>query len=156
MHTACIGIGANLGKPLEQCQMALELIKKIPETRLTVASSFYSSKPLLPEGAASEGIPLFVNAVCKIKTAFSPNALLGHLKRIEKEVGRKNRGKWASREMDLDVLFFDREIIQTETLEIPHPELHRRGFVLKPMNEIAPDWIHPVLGKTVAEMLESL
>lgn len=156
MNTVYIGIGANLGNPSEQCRLALEWIKKIPQTLIVHISSFYSSKPLVPTGAPTEGVPSFVNAVCEIKTSLSPDTLHGHLKKIEKEMGRKNREKWASREIDLDLLFFGREIIHTDLLTIPHPELHKRGFVLKPMAEIAPDWVHPVLGKRIAEMMENL
>lgn len=156
MHTAFIGIGANLGEPLKQCQRALELIRQIPQTSIVACSSFYRSEPLVPEGQNPEGIPQYVNAVCQLITGLGPQDLLNNLQEIEKTMGRIKRTKWASREIDLDLLFYDDRIIREEGITIPHPELHKRGFVIRPLREIAPDWVHPLSGKSVADLEKNL
>ena len=156
-HTAYIGIGANLGDAKAQCLTAMEHLSRIPGIELGRCSSLYRSLPLRPPhpNPLPDG-PLYVNAVCEIRTDLTPHALLGALKEIEKKLGRKERERWASREIDLDLLFFDDNVVNTETLTLPHPELHKRGFVLKPLMEMAPGLRHPVLGKTVAELEENL
>lgn len=148
-HRAFIGIGSNLGERKANYLEAIERIQKLADTRIVKQSSLYESEP---HGDAKTW---FVNAVIEIETGFSPDELLKRLKSVETTMGRKRvRGKrWGSRIIDLDILFFDNEIINKRTLKVPHPELQNRRFVLAPLCELAPQMIHPKLAASVSELL---
>lgn len=147
-----IGIGANLGDPLKQCQEALRRLHLEPGIRVVATASFYQSSPLVPEGKSTKNIPDYVNTACRIHTSLPVKDLLSRLHEIETKMGRQRKKKWESRLIDLDLLFYD-EIIMDGPIKIPHPELHKRKFVMAPMSEIAPDFMHPVFGKTIKELL---
>jgi 2-amino-4-hydroxy-6-hydroxymethyldihydropteridine diphosphokinase len=151
-HRAFIGIGSNLGDRKANFLEALDRIQKIPGTRIVKQSSLYESEPL------GDAKTWFVNAVVELETESGADELLRRLKQIETAMGRKRvRGKrWGSRVMDLDILFFDNEIINKRTLKVPHPELHNRRFVLAPLSELAPQFIHPKLSVSVSELLAGL
>ncbi len=100
--------------------------------------------------------PHFLNRVLKVTTQLTPSSLMKSLLEIEKMMGRNRNEKWGPRIIDLDILFFDYQIISEPGLCIPHPHLHEREFVLKPIVEIAPDFMHPVLKKTMSELLQEL
>lgn len=164
MSIIFIGIGANLGEPLKQCQRALEYLEKIPASQIIQKSSFYKSEPLtapLPNPSPSKGEgrkdkeipPWYINAVCQMETSLSPHHLLKELIGIEEKMGRKRGGKWESRVIDLDILFYDNQIINQDNLIIPHPEIPNRRFVLQPFAEIAPDFIHPILQESISILL---
>jgi 2-amino-4-hydroxy-6-hydroxymethyldihydropteridine diphosphokinase len=149
--TAFIGIGSNLGSAKENCERAIEHLKNTKCIRLLAKSSFYTTAPI---GVTEQN--WFVNAVVKISTTCNPQELLDGLINIEKEMGRKPRKKWGPREIDLDILFYDQQILSTDSLKVPHPELPHRRFVLEPLNELAPDWPHPQLNKTIHQLLAEL
>lgn len=114
------------------------------------ASSIYES-----EAWGMENAEPFLNQVVKIESDLSPEEILQEITELEEFYGRERKeGKYLPREMDVDILFYDHDIIETEKLTMPHPRLHLRRFVLEPMNEIAPEFIHPTLKKTVAELLK--
>jgi len=148
-HRAFIGIGSNLGDRKANFLEAIDRIQKVPGTRIVKQSSLYESEPL------GDAKTWFVNAVVELETECSADELLKRLKQIETAMGRKRvRGKrWGSRIIDLDILFFNNEIINKRTLKIPHPELHNRRFVLAPLSELAPQFIHPKLSVSVSELL---
>jgi 2-amino-4-hydroxy-6-hydroxymethyldihydropteridine diphosphokinase len=148
-HRAFIGIGSNLGDRKANFLEAIDRIQKIAGTRIVKQSSLYESEPL------GDAKTWFVNAVVELETDCSADELLKRLKQIETVMGRKRvRGKrWGSRVIDLDILFFDNEIINKRTLKVPHPELHNRRFVLAPLSELAPQLIHPKLSASVSELL---
>ena len=150
-HIAYIGIGSNSGSKLNSCEDAISKILKVDHHRLLAKSSFYKTEPL---GYTSQD--WFVNGVIKIETDLDPADLLRSLKAIEASLGRVKTFRWGPRTIDLDILFFDEREIQTDELQIPHPLLHERRFVLLPLAEIDPSLIHPVLKKTVRELLEAL
>lgn len=151
-HRAFIGIGSNLGDRKANFFEAIDRLQKIPATRIVKQSSLYESEPL------GDAKTWFVNAVVELETESGADDLLKRLKQIETAMGRKRvRGKrWGSRVIDLDILFFDNEIINKRNLKVPHPELQNRRFVLAPLSELAPQLIHPKLSASVSELLASL
>jgi 2-amino-4-hydroxy-6-hydroxymethyldihydropteridine diphosphokinase len=151
-HRVYIGIGSNLGDRKANTLEALDRVSKLPGTRVVRASSLYESEPL------GDAKTWFVNSVIEIETEFDPEDLLKKLKAIEKAMGRKRvKGKrWGSRIIDLDILLCNQEIVEKRSLKIPHPELHKRRFVLLPLAELAPQLIHPQLGQSVSGLLATL
>lgn len=150
-HVAYIGIGSNMENPLEQCRTAIDQIAAHPHISITARSSFYETEPV---GLADQG--WFVNAVVEIRTSLDPRNLLTALLQIERQMGRVRREKWGPRLIDLDVLFYDDLIVETNDLKIPHPEIPGRRFILAPMDEIAGGYTHPALKKTMGELLARL
>ena len=150
-HIAYIGIGSNLGDKVYQCQKAISEILKADHHKLLAKSSFFKTKPI---GYTSQD--WFVNGVIKIETDLEPLELLRLLKDTESRLGRKETFRWGPRAIDLDILLFDEQEIQMEELQIPHPLLQERQFVLIPLAEIDRSLIHPVLKKSIGELLENL
>ena len=151
-HRAYIGIGSNLGDRKANAREAVDRVSKLPRTRIVRASSLYESEPL------GDAKTWFVNSVIEVETEFAPDELLKRLKAIEKAMGRKPvKGKrWGSRVIDLDILLCDQEIVEKRTLKVPHPEMHKRRFVLLPLAELAPHVVHPQLGQSVSALLATV
>lgn len=150
-HIAYIGIGSNVGDKLRQCQEALSEILRIDRHRLLAQSSYYKTQPL---GYSTQD--WFVNSVIKIETGLDAQELLQSLKGIELGLGRQETFRWGPRTIDLDLLFYDEEELESEELQLPHPHLHKRQFVLVPLSEIDPHLIHPVLRRTIREILDQM
>ena len=150
-YISYIGIGSNLGDKVAQCEQAITEILKADQNKLLAKSSFFKTKPL---GYTSQD--WFINGVIKIETELSPLQLLRALKRIESQLGREETFRWGPRAIDLDILFFDGKEIRTEELQIPPPLLQERQFVLVPLAEIDRDLIHPVLKKSIGELLDDM
>ena len=148
---AFIGAGANLGEPVRQLRQAREQLEKAPGVKFLAASSFYRTQPVGPVEQ-----PPFVNAVFAIECGLGPRELLALLLDIEEKMGRVRKERWGPRVIDLDLLFFGDAVIREKGLEAPHPRLHERRFVLAPLADIAPGFVHPVLQKTVSELLAGL
>ena len=145
-HTAYIGVGTNLGDRIANFRKAVDLIGEVPETRVTRQSSLYESEP---HGKARKW---FINGVVEITTELDAKALLKHLQKIETSMGRKKTKTTVSRVIDLDILLFDTQVIETRTLKVPHPELPNRRFVLLPLSELAPALRHPVSSDTISTL----
>lgn len=144
-HVVYLGLGSNLGeraRNLENCLVRIAELASIEKK-----SDIYETKPW---GLKSQ--PNFLNQVVKARTEFAPLELLSALKKIERSMGRKKSVQYGPRVIDVDILFYDNLIMQTEPLTIPHPLLTQRAFVLVPLNEIAPDYLHPVEGKKIQEL----
>jgi len=150
-HIAYIGIGSNVGDKARQCEQGISEIQKLDRHRLLARSSLYKTQPI---GYTEQD--WFINLVIKIETEMDAPALLSSLKEIESRLGRVETLRWGPRTIDLDILFFNDHQIQTDELTVPHPLIQDRQFVLVPLAEIDPNLTHPVLKKTVKELLERL
>ena len=147
--TAYIALGSNLGDKTAACRRAIDLLARTG--RVTAVSSFFCTEPV---GYSAQDE--FVNAVVEVETSRSPLALLAACHVIEDELGRNRIIRWGPRTIDLDILLYGDAVIESEELTIPHPRMAERGFVLVPLNEIAPQAVHPVLRKTVSRLLGEL
>ncbi|MDY6844349.1 MAG: 2-amino-4-hydroxy-6-hydroxymethyldihydropteridine diphosphokinase [Thermodesulfobacteriota bacterium] len=150
LHKTFIGIGSNVGDKIAQCLHAISLLES-EDNRVVKKSSLFET---LPWGIENQ--ELFINCVVELETKMSAIELLQFLQSIERRMGRTKYIKWGPRIIDLDILFFNDEIINTEELEIPHPLISQRDFVLIPLKEIHPHMVHPQLGLTISELSELL
>jgi 2-amino-4-hydroxy-6-hydroxymethyldihydropteridine diphosphokinase len=148
MAIVYVGLGSNLGDRHKNCLRAIELLKQ-HGLLVTKQSSLYETEPW---GLTEQ--PEFVNMAVEIETELAPEALLALLKNIEKDMGRRNTVRWGPRIMDLDILLYDDIIMNTDALTIPHPLMHEREFVLRPLSEIAEEKVHPVLKKKIGDLLK--
>ncbi len=146
-----IGIGSNRGRRRENCKRAVEAIILSGKIRIVEFSPLYESAPW--------GMPAqrpFVNAVIEVRSSLGPMGLLEFLKGLERRLGRRRSTRWGPRVIDLDLLFFGRRIQNTPRLTLPHPRLQERAFVLRPMTDMAPDLLHPVLLRSMRALLHGL
>ncbi len=149
-----LGLGANVpgkyGPPEKAIQAALDEIGADPEIEVVAASSIWHSAPV-----PLSNQPWFANAVCAVKTYLPPGALLARLKKIEQNAGREERERNAPRVLDLDIIAYGKFIAMDAPI-LPHPRMHERAFVLYPLQEITPDWLHPALEIPLSELIETL
>ena len=150
-------MGSNLGDRAANYREAIARIAAIPDTRIVRQSSIYETEPMGDLKGA------FLNGVVEVETELPAEVLMRGLLALERIMGRKrvkgrkqSRGKYRPRIIDLDLLFFNKETIDTRILKVPHPRLHERRFVLAPMSELAPALIHPKLNASISEMLAGL
>jgi 2-amino-4-hydroxy-6-hydroxymethyldihydropteridine diphosphokinase len=153
-HTALIAFGGNLGDPITTLRRALPMIEEVvgPIVKL---SSLYETKALTLRG---EVHPNYVNAVLEVATNSEPETILRELLRIEHELGRDRSPdkRWEPRTIDLDLLFVGSTVVSSDSLRLPHPEMAKRDFVINPLAEIAPDFVHPILGERMADLKAAL
>jgi len=147
-NIAYIGIGSNVGVQINKIDYAIEIIDLNPYCEVEAVSSIYESSPY---GEIIQGE--FFNAVFKIKTYLDLKELFKFLKSVEQQVGRTVTQKWGPREIDLDILFYNDSIFSDDEITVPHKDLLNRDFVLVPLNEIAPDLIHPTMNKKISEII---
>ena len=145
MSLAYVALGANLVDPAAQVRAALVALSKLPDSHLRRASSLYRTAPI-----GSQDQPDYINAVVALETTLSPDALLTALFEIETQFGRRRDYHHAPRTLDLDLLLYDDQTIDTQRLQVPHPRMHLRAFVMKPLLEIAPDCQIPGRGSAAA------
>ena len=151
-HRVYIGIGSNQGDRQANALAAVDRIAQLPVTRVVRVSSLYESEPW------GDAATWFVNGAIEVETEAEPKALLEQLQGIEEALGRRRVAgrRWASRVIDLDILLWDRCVLDEPSLTVPHPEMHRRRFVLLPLAELAADVVHPVLEQTIAALLATV
>ena len=150
-HTAYIALGSNIGDSKMYLDNAVKALNELPTSKVEVVSEYLVTPPY---GVTDQ--PDFLNGCLKLQTLLYPEELLRELNRIEQEAGRERIIHWGPRTLDLDILFYDQEIIDMPDLHIPHIDLHNRDFVLVPMSQIAPYLRHPVLNQTISQLLDSL
>lgn len=151
MRRVYIGIGSNLGDREFLIRKAVESLRQLPRTNVSGVSSLYDTEPV---GETDQ--PPFLNAVAWLETELLPRDLLWQMLLIEKRMGRVRSRRWGPRPIDLDLLFYDEQVIEEPDLQIPHPEAHRRAFVLLPLLELDPNFRHPVTQETVRRMIQKL
>jgi 2-amino-4-hydroxy-6-hydroxymethyldihydropteridine diphosphokinase len=150
LKTAFLALGANVGDREGNLRDALRQLES-EELRVVQRSSLYETAPqeVLDQ-------PWFLNAVVEVETSLFPLQLLARIRQVERDMGRRRVTPKGPRNIDIDILFYGRSVIAAPELEVPHPRMAQRRFVLEPLAEIAPDFRHPVTGKTAKEMLAAL
>ena len=151
LTTAYIGVGSNLGDRRKAIEDACRLLCSSSQVCFIQSAPVYETKPV---GGPSQGP--YLNTVWEVETPFEARELLEFLRKIELDLGRERREKNEPRIIDLDILFFGDEVIQEPDLIVPHPRLHERWFVLKPLWDLRADLIHPVLKKSICELLDQV
>jgi 2-amino-4-hydroxy-6-hydroxymethyldihydropteridine diphosphokinase len=149
---AYIAIGANLGEREANIRAAIREIDTLPGTRVLRVSRLLEN----PAVGGPPDSPDFLNGVLEVESTLDPHELLHRLLSIEESLGRQRREKWEPRIIDLDLLLYSNQIISSNDLQIPHPLMHTRRFVLEPLAELAPKLMHPKLGLTITELIEKL
>jgi len=146
-----ISIGSNVGDGAANCRRAVRELEGSEDVDVVRVSSLYRTEPWGRTGQRE-----FVNCAVEVATRLTPTGLLEFLKGMERAMGRTPAERWGPRVIDLDIVFYGTSVVSEAGLTIPHPHAHRRAFVLAPLAEIAPEFIHPVLGKSASELLEDL
>lgn len=147
--TVYLGLGTNKGDRQANLRAAIEDLP--PEVTVTAESSVYQTPPW---GYTDQ--PDFLNMVAAGETRLAPQELLAYLKELEQQVGRTATFRWGPREIDIDILDYGGQMLDLEGLTLPHPRMEARAFVLVPLAEIAPEWVHPRLGVSIRELLAEL
>jgi 2-amino-4-hydroxy-6-hydroxymethyldihydropteridine diphosphokinase len=162
LYQCAIALGSNLGDSLGIVRAALDHLDAVPEVAVIKVSHWYRTKPVTEAiagsldreitEASSATQPDYINGCALLRTSLMPNSLLGVLLATEAHFGRERRDRWGARTLDLDILLYEDFILDTPNLTIPHPRMCDRAFVLLPLAEIVPDWIHPINGSAIAKL----
>jgi 2-amino-4-hydroxy-6-hydroxymethyldihydropteridine diphosphokinase len=154
-ETVFIGFGSNQGDRRDLCDRAVTLLGLLPHSQMTGVSSLYETEPIA-DSRTDPGSQWFLNGVVRLDTELAPHSLLDVCREIESALGRDHEHRGGARTMDLDLLFYGAQIIDQGGVNVPHPRLHLRRFVLVPLAELEPDWVHPVLGQTARALLDAV
>ena len=153
MHreTVFIGFGSNVGDRVDFCDRAVTLLSLLPHSQVVGVSLLYETEPVNDHAQPGDG--WFLNGVVQLETDVTPKSLLAILREIECSLGRDEENRSGPRTIDLDILFYGQRIIKEPDLVVPHPRLHQRRFVLMPLSELDPLFQHPLLERTVSQLL---
>lgn len=147
---AAIALGSNLGDSPRILTAAIAHLDATPGISVQQTSRWYQTAPIGPPQ------PDYLNGCALVQVQLTPYQLLARLLEIENQLGRIRRERWGPRTLDLDLLFYDNAIVATPSLEVPHPRMRERAFVLVPLAEIAPDWVDPVSGEAIGQLLQRI
>jgi len=150
LRQAAIALGSNLGDSRATLEQSLAVLDQVPGVRLLRRSSWYRSAPVGPAQ------PDYLNGAALLEVSLAAEELLDHLLATEDRFGRVRAERWGPRTLDLDLLLYGQQTLDTPRLQLPHPRLRERAFVLVPLEEIAPHWIDPLTGRTVRELAQAL
>lgn len=148
---AYLGLGSNLGNRMQNMEVAVKFLSSDRNISISRLSRIRETKPYGKLDQAD-----FLNQVIEIETKLSATELLTACQKVEDQLKRERLEKWGPRTIDIDILFYGNEIIEQEALRIPHPDLENRSFVMEPLNELSPDFVHPVLKKSVNQIYKDL
>jgi len=151
MTDVYLGLGSNLGDRASFLQRAMDAVAALPGTELVARSSIYETPPMGPQDQGA-----YLNMAMHVRSSIEPVELMHQIRKIERSLGRAEpalRRHWGPREIDIDLLLYGDQIIQTDTLTVPHPGMHTRWFVLRPLADLAPSLVHPLLCKKVSALL---
>lgn len=150
-----LALGSNVGDGAEQLAAARRALRSC-DIEMVCASALYQSDALLPDDAPNDWDVTYTNQVIEVMCEHSPEQLLSIVKEVEEAVGRQDRGRWGPREVDIDIIAMGDVLLESEALTVPHKEMTKRDFVLRPLREIAPSWVHPITKQTVSELIDAL
>lgn len=150
MNLIAIGLGSNLGPSLETLQTAVEQLALTPGLQFMGQSHWYETLPVGPPQ------PNYINGCLLLQTHSDPNQVLSQLLEIEHQFGRLRQERWGPRTLDLDLLLHGQTVMNSPFLTLPHPRLHERAFVLIPLAELLPDWIHPILNCSISQLAQTI
>ena len=150
LEQVAVALGSNLGESRSTLEQALAMLDSIPGMRVLRRSRWYRSTPIGPVQ------PDYINGCALLEVALEAETVLHHLLATEDRFGRVRAERWGPRTLDLDLLLMGQQCLDTSILQLPHPRLHERRFVLAPLCELAPEWVHPRLGSTAAQWLARL
>lgn len=152
-HTAFIALGSNMGDRRATLRAALDAIDRLDGSSIERISSIIETPPM-----GQPGQEPYLNAAACLRTELSPRALLDHFLKIEAAHGRtrSEQTRWGARQLDIDLLLYDEQVIDEPGLTVPHPYMHERLFVLEPLAEIAPQIVHPVSGRSIVDLLDQV
>jgi 2-amino-4-hydroxy-6-hydroxymethyldihydropteridine diphosphokinase len=150
MTKCAVGLGSNLGNSLNTLESSLQLLDEIPGINLIATSSWYRTKPVGPPQ------PDYLNGCALLEVQQTPEEFLVLLQAVELQFGRVRTERWGARTLDLDLLLYDELVLNTPNLQIPHPRMRERAFVLVPLAEIAANWLEPRSGKTIAQLVKEV
>ena len=151
METVFIGFGSNVGDRIDFCDRAVTLLSLLPHSQVVGLSLLYETEPVHDHAQPGDG--WFLNGVIQLKTDVAPHSLLMVLREIERSLGRDEEHRLGPRTIDLDILFYGQRVIDEPDLAVPHPRLHQRRFVLLPLSELDPFWMHPSRHRTITQLL---
>ena len=154
-ETVFIGFGSNQGDRRDLCDRAVTLLGLLPHSQMTGVSSLYETEPIA-DSRTDPGNQWFLNGAVRLETELAPHSLLEVCREIESALGRDHEHREGARTMDLDILFYGARIIHEGGVTVPHPRLHLRRFVLVPLVELEPEWVHPVMGQTARALLDAV
>ena len=150
MAKCAIALGSNLGNSLNTLESSLQLLYEMPSINLITTSSWYRTKPVGPPQ------PDYLNGCALLEVQQTPEEFLVLLQAVELQFGRVRTERWGARTLDLDLLLYDELVLNTPNLQIPHPRMRERAFVLVPLAEIAADWLEPRSGKAIAQLVKEV